>query len=178
METMKAYVIQKDDKYFVGGNMFEWTYDLQNAHRFLKKETAVDAIQKNGCLENANIIDCVIEYEDDYTFIKKDDGSTRPLTPEILAAAGYVKDGNDSFEVVDDINDDYKNYRRISLKISDGDCQLKTILRKYANSNEYLVGIEGKFKQKEIKIPSFRQITVGEFNTLLDIVKLEKFKIK
>lgn len=104
--------------------------------------------------------------------------NNRPLTPEKLAAAGYVKDGNDSFEVVDDINDDYKNYRRISLKISDDDCQLKTIFRKYANSNEYLLELKGKFKQKEIKIPASRQITVGEFNTLLDIVKLEKFKIK
>lgn len=102
----------------------------------------------------------------------------RPLTPEILAAAGYVKDGNDSFEVVDDINDDYKNYRRISLKISDGDCQLKTIFRKYANSNEYLLELKGEFKQKEIKIPASRQITVGEFNDLLDIVKLNKFQIK
>lgn len=101
-----------------------------------------------------------------------------PLTPEILIAVGYVKDGNDSFDVVNDINDGYKNYRRISLKISDGDCQLKTIFRKYANSNEYLIGIKGNFKQKEIKIPASRQITVGEFNTLLDIVKLDKFKIK
>lgn len=100
------------------------------------------------------------------------------LTPEILTAAGYVKDDNDSFEIVNDINDDYKNYRRISLILSDGDCQLKTIFRKYANSNEYLIGIKGNFNQKEIKIPSSRQITVGEFNTLLDIVKLNKFKIK
>lgn len=100
------------------------------------------------------------------------------LTPEILIAAGYVKDGNDSFEVIDDINDDYKNYRRISLKISDDDCQLKTIFRKYANSNDYLVEIEGKYKQKEIKIPASRQITVVKFNMLLDIVKLNKFQIK
>lgn len=97
------------------------------------------------------------------------------LTPEILVAAGYVKDGNDSFDVV---NDDYKNYRRISLKISDGNCQLKTVFRKYANSNEYLIRIEGKFKQKEMRIPSSRQITVGEFNTLLDIVGLNKFQVK
>lgn len=103
---------------------------------------------------------------------------TRPLTPEILTAAGYVKDGNDSFDVVNDINDDYKNYRRISLKISDCDCQLKTNFRKYANSNEYLLELKGIFKQKEIKIPASRQITVGEFNTLLDIVKLQKFQIK
>ena len=147
METMKAYVIQKDDKYFVGGNMFEWTYDLQNAHRFLKKETAVDAIQKNGCLENANIIDCVIEYEDDYTFIKKDDGSTRPLTPEILTAAGWRLLCNDYVK------------EKLTIDFNTDD----TISVFYGNL---------------IKIKHIDIITVGEFNTLLDIIKLQKFEIK
>lgn len=71
MGIMKAFVLQKDDKYFKDGRFFEWTYDLQAALRFLKRETAQNAIQKNGCLERAIIVDCVIKYNDTYTVIEK-----------------------------------------------------------------------------------------------------------
>lgn len=70
MGIMKAFVLQKDNKYFKGGRFFEWTYNLQSALRFLKRENAENAIKKYPCLERAIIVDCVIKYNDTYTVIK------------------------------------------------------------------------------------------------------------
>lgn len=152
---MKAYVIQKGDKYFVGGKMFEWSYDLQKAYRFLKKEKAEGAIQKYGCLENSTIIDCVIKYEDVYTFIKKDDSSTRPLTPEILTAAGYT---------IRHENEAVANFEKCVDEV-----WVEIDWRKRINKID--VQCDGVIKTR------LDIVTVGEFNTLLDIVKLQKFKI-
>lgn len=66
-KKMKAFVLQKDGKYFKGGRCFEWTRNLNDALRFLKREKAQDVIQKYGCLEKAIIVDCIIKYKDNGT---------------------------------------------------------------------------------------------------------------
>lgn len=74
-KTMRAFVLQKDGKYFKGGRFLEWTRNLNDAFRFLKREKAQDVIQKYGCLEHAIIVDCIIKYKDNdmYTIIEKVD---------------------------------------------------------------------------------------------------------
>lgn len=98
---------------------------------------------------------------------KQDD---RPLTPEILTAAGWEKGGETSLYVFYtlklDENFDYDTnfYAYIQLAIGKRDNCLKLDIERTLGDNIYAT-----FKN---------QITVEEFNTLLDIVKLDKFKIK
>ena len=83
----------------------------------------------------------------------------RPLTPEILTVAGWSEQHCESKarqfdKVLDDLNIFSIRFlnESITLDYSDGKHVLRTVIQK--------------------------QITVGEFNTLLGIVELEKFKIK
>ena len=84
------------------------------------------------------------------------DKDTRPLTPEILTAAGWEKK--------------FENIAVVHLEREDDD--------EYFN-----VDYRGRVKQIDIQIQGrlyakIGLITVGEFNTLLGIVKLQKFQIK
>lgn len=89
----------------------------------------------------------------------------RPLTSEILTAAGWDDLVNIST---------YKVYKKTifdpSVKIS---YWIKVILHLHCER----ITIDFTDKNAVGKIFT-KPITVGEFNTLLDIVKLEKFKIK
>lgn len=94
----------------------------------------------------------------------------RPLTPEILTENGWEKEGDTSLYVFytltldENFDSDPNFYAYILLAIGKRDNCLKLdIERTLGDSIHAIFG---------------HQITVGEFNTLLDIVKLEKFKIK
>lgn len=76
----------------------------------------------------------------------------RPLTPEILRAAGYKKLFNGSY---------VKEIDNAKMEII------------FNNIGELSI-----FYNPYIKLKALDPITVGEFNTLLDIVKLSKYKIK
>lgn len=82
----------------------------------------------------------------------------RPLTPEILTAAGWAKIGkisNTGFR---------KNFEPIEIYISIGE--------------ELIIRVFDDYRVNPLHELTLNIITVGEFNTLLDIVKLDKFKIK
>lgn len=91
------------------------------------------------------------------------------LTPEILMTAGWEKGGDTSlyvfYTLTLDENFDYDTnfYAYIQLAIGKRDNCLKLDIERTLGDS-----IHATFRH---------QITVGEFNTLLDIVKLEKFKI-
>lgn len=98
----------------------------------------------------------------------------RPLTPEILTAAGWKEEKNDFFHLTfsKDIDDEKFD------KTGDFDAYMVVDFRKFPKINNHV-----KFDVERTLGDSFhtnfkRNITVGEFNTLLDIVKLDKFKIK
>ena len=95
---------------------------------------------------------------------------TRPLTPEILTEQGWKIDEETSFY----------------------SCLLKDLDEVYCNEDDFTAYMMIKFGKKRdyvrfdierdlgdsIRTNFKRKITVEEFNTLLDIVKLEKYKIK
>ena len=86
--------------------------------------------------------------------------NNRPLTPEILAAEGWEK----SFQYT-----------------AGGDKMVKREKRINDNRITILYGSSGGldiFNSRGTMCISVKQITVGEFNTLLEIVKLSKFQIK
>jgi hypothetical protein len=74
------------------------------------------------------------------------------LTPEILTAAGYKKLFNGSY-----------------IKEIDN-AKMEIIFNNIGELSIYYSSL--------IKLKALSGITVGKFNTLLDIVKLNKFKIK
>ncbi len=94
----------------------------------------------------------------------------RSLTPEILTAAGWEKGGDTSlyvfYTLTLDENFDYDTnfYAYIQLAIGKRDNCLKLDIERTLGDS-----IHATFRH---------QITVGEFNTLLEIVKLQKFQIK
>lgn len=99
---------------------------------------------------------------------------TRQLTPEILAAAGWKEVENTFFHIGFSKDIDDERFGR-----TEGfDAYMVVVFRKFPKSKTYHV----QFDVARTLYDSFhtnfkRNITVGEFNTLLDIVKLEKFKI-
>lgn len=95
---------------------------------------------------------------------------TRPLTPEILTAAGWKIDEETSFY----------------------SCLSKDLDEVYCNEDDFTAYMMIRFGKKQdyvrfdierdigdsIRTNFKRKITIGEFNALLDIVGLQKFKIK
>ena len=78
----------------------------------------------------------------------------RPLTPEILAAAGWKSNINRRYPYKQQFRKEGERFNKVSFYYYDDTTDQKA----------------------DIRIP--KNITVNEFNMLLDIVKLEKFKIK
>lgn len=100
--------------------------------------------------------------------------NNRPLTPEILTAAGWKEEKNDFFHFAfsKDIDDEKFD------KTGDFDAYMVVDFMKFPKSKNHV-----KFDVERTFGDSFhanfkRNITVGEFNMLLDIVKLGKYKIK
>ena len=99
---------------------------------------------------------------------------TRPLTPEILTEQGWEKGEDTPFGVYfrKDLDEPF-------MRNTDFCAYMLVRFRKFPNSTQYHVQFDiERAIGDSIRSTFKRNITVGEFNTLLDIVKLEKFKIK
>ena len=98
----------------------------------------------------------------------------RPLTPEILTTARWKEEENTFFHVgfSKDIDDE-----RFGIK--DFDAYMVVVFRKFPKSKSYHVQFDvARTLGDSFHMNFKRNITVGEFNTLLDIVKLSQYKIK
>jgi hypothetical protein len=93
----------------------------------------------------------------------------RPLTPEILANAGWQQGEDTPYHVCYslDLDEDFG-------KETDFAAFMMVSFAKKRKNVKF--DIERTFGDS-IRSTFRRQITVGEFNTLLDIVKLEKYKL-
>ena len=89
-----------------------------------------------------------------------------PLTPEILAAAGWKEATvKQSF------------CREFDRYVEHGDGLIKRISVTF-RTRINIIAIDYSHYDTVLRVVKPLPITVGEFNTLLDIVKLEKYKIK
>ncbi|MBQ3690884.1 MAG: hypothetical protein II937_13635 [Bacteroidales bacterium] len=92
----------------------------------------------------------------------------RPLTPEILAAAGWKSNINRRYP--------YKQQFRKEGERFNEYCADVAFVIFEENKVSFYYYDDTTDQKADIRIP--KNITVNEFNMLLDIVKLEKFKIK
>lgn len=92
----------------------------------------------------------------------------RPLAPEILTAAGWRKNVSRDLP--------YKQQFRKEGERFNEYCADVAFLVFEKNKVSFYYYDDTTDQKADIRIP--KNITVGEFNTLLDIVKLAKFKIK
>lgn len=86
------------------------------------------------------------------------------LTPEILTAAGWVRKNIGSERVVDcsiDISEDGVEFMLVTFRLNTNHTNFDV----YSNADNFRTSFK-------------RELSVGEFNTLLEIVKLNKYKIK
>ena len=98
----------------------------------------------------------------------------RLLTPEILAAAGWKEEENTFYHIGFSKDIDDEKFGRTE----DFDAYMVIVFRKFPKSKTYHVQFDVARTLGDSFHTNFkRNITVGEFNTLLDIVKLQKFKI-
>ena len=92
----------------------------------------------------------------------------RPLTPEILTAAGWESNINRRYP--------YKRQFRKEGERFNEYCADVAFVIFEENKVSFYYYDDTTDQKADIRIP--KNITVNEFNMLLDIVKLEKFKIK
>lgn len=95
------------------------------------------------------------------------------LSPEILANAGWDKAEETPYHIsyTKDLDEQFGH--------TDFCAYMSVKFRIFPESSQYHVQFDiERTVGDSIKTHFKRQITVREFNTLLDIVKLEKFKIK
>ena len=92
----------------------------------------------------------------------------RPLTPEILTAAGWKSNINRRYP--------YKQQFRKEGERFNEYCADVAFVIFEENKVSFYYYDDTTDQKADIRIP--KNITVNEFNMLLDIVKLEKFKIK
>lgn len=87
----------------------------------------------------------------------------RSLTPEILTAAGLERRniGSERVDCSIDISDDGVEFMLVTFRFNNNHTNFDV----YSNADNFRTSFH-------------RAISVGEFNTLLEIVKLEKFQIK
>lgn len=90
----------------------------------------------------------------------------RPLTPEILTSAGW-----------DDLvkTSTFKVYKKSYF---DPSVKMTSWVKVTLHCEKITIAFSDKNAVGEIFTKLTKLITVGEFNTLLDIVKLQKFQIK
>lgn len=99
----------------------------------------------------------------------------RPLTPEILTAAGWKEEENTFFHIGFSKNIDDEKFGRTE----DFDAYMVVVFRKFPKSKTYHVQFDVARTLGDSFHTNFkRNITIGELNTLLDIAKLSKYKIK
>lgn len=86
----------------------------------------------------------------------------RPLTHEILAAAGWGRKniGSERVDCSIDISEDGVEFMLVTFRLNNNHTNFDV----YRNADNFRTSFK-------------RAITVGEFNTLLDIVGLQQFKI-
>lgn len=98
----------------------------------------------------------------------------RPLTPEILAAAGWEKVEETPHHIAY-----FKELDEAFGKTSDFPAFISVVFRKFPNGENYHVQVDTyRTLNDNIHANFRRQITVEEFNKVLELVKLEKCKIK
>ena len=98
---------------------------------------------------------------------------TRTLTPEILTAAGWKEEKNDFFHFAFSKDIDDEKFDRTA----DFNAYMVVDFRKVPKNKNYVKFDVERTLGDSFHIDFKRNITVGEFNTLLNIVKLNKFKL-